>query len=346
MPRKRATGTVTLSDVARLAGVSTATASRAINGSSSRAVGEELSDRVKRAAELLGYAPDANAQAMAKGASRTMGVAVHDLNDPYFSAIAAGMVSACEQHEIFLTLASTGGNIERMPQVLQSLDSLRVRAILIAGGRWQNQAIQPDLADAIRLYRRRGGRVVTVGTELAGLDQVHLKAEEGLTQLANELWRLGYRKPIVLAGPKQHSTAIARTHAFVSQFRNLGGTLPDANRIHCSFTRPGGVDGMRQALADGVAGDVVVAMTDVMALGAITVARQAGVSVPSELGFAGFGDIPNTIDVVPNLTTVHAPLADMGAAAIDLALNGPGDGTGVVRFDAQVVIRDSTPGPS
>ena len=82
----------TLADVARRAGVSLATASRALNGSAGRQVGALLRDRVRQAATELDYSPNAQAQAMARGTTATLGLVVHDVADPYFSTIASGVI--------------------------------------------------------------------------------------------------------------------------------------------------------------------------------------------------------------------------------------------------------------
>lgn len=343
MPRKRAAGTVTLHEVARLAGVSVATASRAINGSTSREVGEPLRVRVQEAADLLGYAPDANAQAMATGATRTVGVTVHDLSDPYFAAMAGGMVTAGEQRDLFLVLASTGNRADRLPGVIRELDSLRVRAIVVAGGTWHDPVVSAELAAAIGRYRRRSGRVASVGVEIAGVDRVHVDDAGGARALAEQLWNLGYRRPIVLAGPAQHSTARERSRAFATRYAELGAPVADGHLVECAFTRDGGLAAMADALDAGLDADVVVASNDVMALGAMAQARRRGVDIPGELAFAGFGDIPGALDAVPSLTTVEVPLAEIGEAAVQLAIEGPGDGTGLTRIATRLVIRDSTP---
>ena len=346
MPRKPTAGVVTLSAVAQAAGVSLATASRAINGSLTRKVGDELSAHVRLVAAQLGYAPDANAQAIARGATRTLGVAVNDLTDPYFAAIANGMMEASHERDLLLTLASAGNRAERLVEVVRALDSLRVRAILLVGGRLRDEAWRDHLIEAIGRYRGRGGRVVTVGLDLPGLDRVLIDNAGGSERLAEELFRLGYRRPILLAGPELHSTAKIRTEAFRSRFRELGGRIPKANVISCDFTHEGGQEALRLAVDHGTTGDVVVASNDVVALGAMNAARAAGIRIGVDLGFAGFGDITSLRDVEPGLTTVHVPAGDVGAHAVELAVSGPGDGTGTVRIPVHVVVRASAPARS
>ncbi|HSS59166.1 MAG TPA: LacI family DNA-binding transcriptional regulator, partial [Solirubrobacteraceae bacterium] len=97
----------TLADVARRAGVSLATASRALNGSVGRQVGAALRDRVRQAAVELDYSPNAQAQAMARGTTATLGLVVHDVADPYFSTIASGVIEAAAERGLLVTVAST-----------------------------------------------------------------------------------------------------------------------------------------------------------------------------------------------------------------------------------------------
>lgn len=339
----RKTGVLTLSDVARHAGVSLATASRAINGSDTRVVGEELRERVRRTAEMLGYAPDANAQAVAKGSTKTIGVAVHDLRDPYFAAIADAMTVEGDRHGVFLTLATTANRPDRLHEVVAALDSLRVRALMLVGGRWTEESSAASVQAAIERYVKRGGRVVAVGADIEGIDSVVLDNAGGSRKLATELFERGYRKPLLISGPERHSTSADRSKGFLSRARKLGMELPADNRLTAEFTREGGATAMRLALESRIDFDVVVTTNDVMAMGAMLVARDAGVRVPDDLGFAGYGDIDLADMLTPTLTTIRVPTAQMGQEAIKLALQGAGDGSARVQLPVELIVRDSTP---
>ncbi|WP_232547638.1 LacI family DNA-binding transcriptional regulator [Propioniciclava soli] len=343
MGRRTPGSAPTLSDVAQHAGVSLATASRAINGSQTRVVGEELRERVLASARALGYAPDANAQAMARGTTRAVGVIVHDLTDPYFAAVADAMSRAATERDLFLTLATTGNHVEHLAEVVAQLDTLRVRAIVLVGGRWKANQPTADLLSAVDRYVSRGGRVVTIGMEVPGVDSVNVDSEDGARQLARHLHRLGYRSPLILSGPELHSTAVTRSAAFVRALADEGIAVHPDHLISSDFTRTGGAIAMRMALEAGVDVDVAIAMNDVMALGAMAEARANGVAVPQELAFTGFGDIPSLQDVIPSLTTVHIPSSSLATLALNLALDGPGDGTGDVTVPVMLVARDSTP---
>ncbi|HEY4421923.1 MAG TPA: LacI family DNA-binding transcriptional regulator, partial [Pseudonocardia sp.] len=125
---------VTLLDVARAAGVSLATASRALNGSTRR-VRPDLRERVLEAAEALQYSANAQAQAMARGRTNLVGLVIGDVGDPYFSSIAAGAIRAAEGHQLVVTMACTFGREEREIDYVAALRSQRARAVIVVGSR-------------------------------------------------------------------------------------------------------------------------------------------------------------------------------------------------------------------
>ncbi len=333
---------ITLSDVAREAGVSLATASRAINGSANRSVGAELRARVLATAERLRYTPDANAQAMARGRTTSVGLVVHDIADPYFSAIAAGVTRAADAAGLQVTLVSTQHEAHREVELVRLLQSQRARAIILAGGRLVDEAALDALRDALAEYRATGGTVAVVGPAELGVATVAIENAEGAGALARELHGLGYRRPAVLAGPPDHRTARTRTGAFLAACAESGVTVgPDAVRAS-AFTHEGGEQAMRDLIASGADVDVVFAVNDVMALGALAAARDLGIRVPEDLALAGFDDIATLRDVTPGLTTVHVPLTDVGATAVELALAEPGKEPEVRVAATHVVLREST----
>lgn len=343
--------TVTLSDVAREAGVSLATASRAINGSSNRTVRPELRDKVLAAAHRLKYSPDANAQAMARGRTTALGLVVHDIADPYFSTIVSGVTAAAERAGLMVTLASTDRDPERELAFVDLMQRQRARAIIVAGGRTDDAGANATLADALAEYRSHGGGVAAVGQALLGVDTVTIENETATSELATQLHGLGYRRFAILAGPQGHLTAQARFTGFRDGLATLGLQVDDAHVIHGAFTRDGGFEGMDELVSRGLIGtggdaglvDAVFAVNDVMAVGAMAAARAAGFSVPGDVGIAGFDDIITLRDITPSLTTIRLPLADIGALVTELALSPVRPEPRIVPVDGEVIVRDSTP---
>ncbi|UFU02535.1 LacI family transcriptional regulator [Ruania suaedae] len=339
---------VTLSDVAREAGVSLATASRAINGSANRTVRPELQQRVLATAARLGYSPDANAQAMARGRTSTLGLIVHDIADPYFSSIAAGVTTAAEAAGLMVTLASTGHRPEKELAFVDVLQSQRARAIVIAGGRQDDQEVNERLRAALSTYRSRGGTVAAIGQSILDVHTVAIHNVGGAGDLARALHGRGYRDFAVLTGPGPHLTARERTEGFTTALAELGTNVRADRVVASEFTRDGGYRAMTDLIArvgrEGLAACAVFAVNDVMAMGAMAAAREAGLRVGESVGIAGFDDIVTLRDITPGLSTVAVPLVDAGVRATRMALDSDGEIV-VEQLDATVVLRDSTPGP-
>ncbi|WP_415853934.1 LacI family DNA-binding transcriptional regulator [Sinomonas sp. G460-2] len=159
---------VTLSEVARAAGVSPATASRVLNGSS-RTPGADIADRVRAAADALGYIANAQAQALARSSSGLLGLIVHDIADPYFSSIARGVQSAARELGKTLLLICTEGTPAEERLAVEAFTSRRTDAIVLAGSRSARPEDADDNAALLReseRYLANGGRLVLVGHDL------------------------------------------------------------------------------------------------------------------------------------------------------------------------------------
>ncbi|QJW37783.1 LacI family DNA-binding transcriptional regulator [Cellulosimicrobium protaetiae] len=342
----------TLSEVARDAGVSLATASRAINGSANRTVRPDLRERVLASARRLGYSPDPSAQAMARGRTTSVGLVVHDIADPYFSSLAAGVAEAADRDGLIVTLTSTRHSPKRERAFVELMDRQRARAVVLGGGRLAEDA-DGALRGALERYRASGGGVSLVGQPLGDLPAVEIANADGAADLARALHGLGYRAFGVLAGPAGHRTALDRARGFTEALADLGSPVPPDAVVECAFTRDGGHGGMRDlldrlgsgSLGTGTPPVAVFAVNDVMAVGAMAAAREAGLRVPEDVAVAGFDDIVTLRDVTPGLTTVRIPLAEVGEQALALALAAPDDDAEPRRVEVrgEVVLRESTP---
>ncbi|MFD9943682.1 LacI family DNA-binding transcriptional regulator [Nonomuraea sp. NPDC059023] len=324
---------VTLEDVARQAGVSLATASRVLNGST-RQVGAGLRARVEQAADELGYRANIAAQTLARGASNVIGIVVHDLTDPYFAALADGVMRAAAGEGLLVMVGTTHRDPEQEIAYVATLNAQRVRAVLLVGSRLDDPEVTGRLRAELDRYLSSGGRVACVGQDLLGVDTVAPANGEGAAALARSLAELGHRRFAVLAGPPGLMTAADRCAGFVTALEQLG--LPRPRIVHGPFDRDGGY---RAAQETGDA-TCVFAVNDVMAVGALAAYRERGVRVPEDVSVAGFDDIATLRDHAPALTTVRLPLADMGARALELALTSA-DKPVVEPVRGEVVLRES-----
>jgi LacI family transcriptional regulator len=323
-PRRRPTR---LTEIADRASVSLATASRALNGSD-RAVSERLRRRVLTAAAELGYAANPHAQAMARGASNVVGLVVQDLADPYFSTIADGVMRQCERRGLVTVLASTRRDPGREIECVVALRAQQAQAIIIVGSRTNDRELTARVAKELAGYVESGGRAACVSQYRLGTNTVLVQNRSGARDLARELAQLGHRRFAVLAGPTALLTARDRHAGFVD-----------------GLARDGGYVAAQQLIAGGLDVTCVFACNDVMAVGAIAAFRDSGLRVPQDVSVAGFDDLTPLRDFVPQLTSVHLDLEDLGERVAALALDrNPEDRPQLVRVRGRVVLRGSTRG--
>ena len=351
----------TLTEVARLAGVSPATASRVLNGSA-RTPGPDIADRVRKAADSLGYIPNAQAQGLAKSSSGLIGLIVHDIADPYFSAIARGVQTAARHQNKMVLLATTAGSPADERAAVAAFAARRADSIVIAGSRSARTADRQgnaELAAELDRYCRNGGRVGVVGHAVVGAESdegyhvVEVPNEDLAAALARELAASHAGEFVIIAGPEGLLTSDDRVRGFQRGLADAG--LPPAEVLHTGFDRTGGYEaGLELAARIGAPGGsreagpgarqarlCIFAVNDVMAIGATAALRSQGLRIPRDAAIAGFDDIETLRDFRPALSTVRLPLEEIGRLAV------PGAGSGqtaaaTVGVTGEVTLRRST----
>jgi len=330
-----------LSDVAEHAGVSLATASRALNGST-RVVNQELKERVLASARALQYTANTQAQAVARGTSRTVAIVLGDIEDPYFSAVAAGISRAAGARGLIVTMSATGGDVAREITTIAALRGQRPQALIMTGSRSADADTDARVAAELAAVQAAGGNVAFIGDAPTGFRGVPVAHRAGAAELATALFARGYRDAAVLAGPRDLVTPIERAAGFADAMAAAGAPIAADRRVACAFSRDGGYAAMSSLLNDGVRPGLVFATADVVAVGAMAAIRAHGLTPGRDIAVAGFDDIQLLQDVTPSLTTVSLALAEMGERALELALAGP-DAAPSEPITGRVVLRDSTP---
>lgn len=330
-------GAVTLHDVAREAGVSLATASRALNGST-RKVADAYRERVERAAASLGYTANLSAQATARGTSAVVALLVADIADPYFGQLAAGVARGADEAGLVVTIAITERDPARELRLVRALRGQHPRGIILAASR-ASREMTPELRAELDLIVASGGTVVALGPGASGVRSVEIDNRGGARALGAALTARGYRAAIVLAAADGVVTSDERLAGFTEGFTRGGGEVPRVYRG--GFSRESGAESMTAALADGIEpGVVVFGISDVVAIGALGAVRAAGREVGADIAVAGFDDIPTGRDVTPPLTTVRVPLAEVGYRALRTTVDGQVETS---PLPLEVLLRESTP---
>ena len=353
----RAGGGVTLQQVAELAGVSLATASRVLHGSGARNVGDQLRSRVEDAARSLRYVSNAPAQALARSSSSVVGLIVHDVADPYFGAIAAGAMQAAREQELMVMIAATFRENGLEVQYLRSLRAQRVRAIILAGSGTTGTAagsgtagsstsgMGEELAEEIAAFEAEGGRVVAIGERGLGLDTVAMANRTGAAGAVRALWELGHRRLGVVSGPADLTTVAHRLDGARRALRALGAAA-GAPVERSDFSQEGGRAAAVRLLRAHPETTAVLVLSDAMAAGVLAgLQEDLGLSVPGQVSVVGFNDAPYAVNLRPALSTVRLPLERAGQEALRLLLEPEADEPRTVDLDTELVLRAST-GPA
>jgi LacI family transcriptional regulator len=332
-------GAATLDDVARAAGVSLATASRVLNGST-RKVADSYRERVEAAAAELGYTANLSAQATARGTSGIIALLVADIADPYFGQLAAGVARGADEAGLVVTIAITERDPQREVRLVRALRGQRPRGLILAASRTEG----PDavgLQTELDAFAGMGGRVVALGPVGGDIRSVTIDNRGGSRALGEELAQLGYREAVIVAAAEGIRTSDDRIAGFTEGFTGGGGAIREVRRGE--FTRDAGYAAAQELLADDLpTGTLVFGISDVVAIGVMSAVRDGGRSVGGDIAVAGFDDIATGRDIRPGLTTVRVPLEELGFRALHAALAEEWDAEQPIS-PLEVIVRGSTP---
>jgi LacI family transcriptional regulator len=306
----------TLRDVAALAGVHPATASRALNPATKGMTSADTADRVIRAAEELGYRPNAVARSLRTARSSSIGVVVPDLTNPLFPPIVRGIEAALAPHGYVLLIVNTDNNLVQEAQLVASLRARSIDGLILATARLSHPLIEALAAGDLP--------VVLVNRRHEGLPLPCVVPDDaaGIRLAVAHLAGLGHRRIAHIAGPQNTSTGVARLQAFRAAVAGHGLVADGALITGCgSWSEAEGARALRGLLDSGVPFSAVIAGNDMLALGCYDVLGERGIGCPGDLSVVGFNDMPFVDKVAPALTTVHIPQHELGAEAARLLLD-------------------------
>ena len=301
-------------DVARRAGVSTATVSRVINGSSY--VSTELKERVEAAIRELGYEANPFAIGLKIDKSHTIGLIISTIENPFFAAIVRGVESKVYPAGYSLILCNTDSDphLERM--YLKLLRQKRVDGLIIStsGGADVEIATLAERGVPVALLNRR----LRAGQQL--VDAVLSDSVGGARCAVAHLIALGHRRIGIVAGPSGHLQGEQRLAGYKQALAEAG--LPVVPELICEapFTAEGGYAGTLQLLAEGVGATALFISNNFMMLGAMRAIRECGRRVPADLAVVSFDDIDWAPYVDPPLTVVAQPAYQIGVTAAQRVL--------------------------
>ena len=329
-----------LADVAEAAGVSLATASRSLRGLTG--VSEEVAARVRRTAEGMGYLGNTHAQSLAGGATSIAGLLVHQIDDPYFTEIAAGVVHAAEERGLIVQVAHSGRDPQRELRQLRSLAAQRARAIIVAGSGYVDPLQEADARRLLATYQQGGGRAAVIGRHQLGVDALLPDNRGAATAVARHLVELGHTEVVIVSGPETLTTVQDRLGGAVDVLTAAGVRQ---HVVATDFTAAGAGPAAMGALRQWPDTTAILALNDSMAIAILVALRRAGISVPADVSVAGFDDVAVAELLFPSLTTARFPLEEMGREALDLTTRPPATRPRRKSVPARLIRRESTAPP-
>jgi len=357
---------VTIKDVARAAGVSTQTVSRAISGKGYIAAATLA--HVQDAIHRLGYTPNRVASSMATGHTRSIGMIVPDISYSFFPEIVLGAETAAREAGYNLILCNTAEDDDQERRVIAFLHEARVDGLILGGARLPDSGLLAALA----VHRHFVSINHPVPPELGG--SVRSDHVRGIALAVDHLIQCGRRAIAYMAGPEHVYAAQERRRGFVWAMTEAG-RAPDpalivpyaANLIEGRWT-------LREWLAAGEAGaaawhearatlgrrgardllrdrpdvDSIICYDDQIAVGALQACAELGRRVPDDIAITGCNDLPIASQVTPRLTTQRIPRYQMGVAAAEMLIERINGDTarGEVVFAHQLIVRESAPAPA
>ena len=314
----------TQEDVAKRAKVSRALVSLVMRGSPN--VSETRKRRVLRAAEELGYRPNAYARSLASKSNHTIGVLINDVTNPYFGGVYSSLAAAADQAGFDLLVAPGTRSAVKETALVHTLLEHRVAGL----------ALLSPLMSAADLRRHTSSWptvIVGRGATIPGVDIVTTDEREAARSVVQHLVALGHSDILHVTGGSRRA-ARDRSRAY-RQAMDEAGLAP--REVPGAFTHEGGQRAGREILAMRALPTAVFACNDLVAVGVMGVLEGAGVAVPDDVSVVGFDDSQIAQLEQVQLTSVRQPVESFGTEAIELLLDR------IDRPDAPRVVRELAP---
>ncbi|HVM29837.1 MAG TPA: LacI family DNA-binding transcriptional regulator [Candidatus Limnocylindrales bacterium] len=334
-----------ITEVARRAGVSIATASRVV-AEVDYPVSPATRARVLEAARALDYVPNALARGLQKSRIPVVGVIVHDITDPYFSEVVRGVEDAAAKGGYLVITCSSDRDPRREASYVRLLRSMRASAVIFAGSGIDDPELTEELARHFAGLRANGGAVVHLSPYADGTPEVGVQNEDGAAAMIDALVQMGHHQIAYLAAPRQLFFARERLAGYRRGMKAAGLEVDERLVVHRGLDAAAGVKGVDALLDGGMGFTALFCSTDLVALGAMRRLRELGISVPGQVSVAGFDDISFAEMTSPRLSTVRLPMRELGARGFAHAVNLMAGKTLMAEtLPHEVVLRDSTAPP-
>lgn len=330
---------VTIYDVAKRAGVSTATVSKVLNGSGR--ISKLTSSRVEQVIEELHYRPSMIASALKKNQTYSIGLLVPDITNPFYGEMARAIEDVALTQEYSVLVCSTDNRPEREEKQLDLLIRKQLDGIIVATSDGTGSATFSRL-------KKHDIRVAFIDRTISDSPYPIVASDHyrGSYQITEHLIQLGHRRLAILLEPLYLKTSLERLRGFSAALETYGIPQNSFLLLSGGFGAEAGYELARQVLSSKELPTGIVATTDLLAIGAMQKFHEAGIAIPEQLSIVGYDDISMARMVSPPLTTVAQPIAEMSRLAVEYLLGANPSVAGITLLPPVVIVRQSTAPPA
>jgi LacI family transcriptional regulator len=300
----------TIREVAESAGVSYATVSHVINNT--RLVSPETRERVLAAMDALNYRPNALARSLRQGKTNTIGLVLPDSANPFFAEISRSIEDEAFKKGYSVFLCNTELDTQRELFYVDVLSKKQVDGIIfVAAG---------DTADSLDYLIQRRMPLVMIDREVPNVeaDAVLTDNQLGGYLATHHLLDLGHRRIACIAGPSSITPSAERIIGYRKALEEAGVSYDEKLILRGDYHAQSGMDITHIILGMDPRPTAIFALNDLMALGALRAAAEAGYSVPNDLSVVGYDDLEISHFTNPPLTTIAQPKKEVGTRAVNL----------------------------
>ena len=332
----------TMRDVAERAQVSVATVSHVINDT--HYVSPELRQRVLDAIEELNYRPNRLARALSRKSVPMLALIVPDISNPYWSSVARAVQDVTDKYDYSVIVCSHDGLFEREIRFLRSLSGW-ISGLILHPYHVTYEHVSQTMGNAIPIVIV--GDFMPDGERASNWDHVGGDNKRCAQIAVEHLISLGHRRIAFIQGPAGTPTGVSRLAGFRRALELAGLPVYEHLLVPGDYTREAGRQGMATLLAMENRPTAVFCANDLIALGALEVAKEQGYQIPRDLSIVGFDDIDESLHASPPLTTIQQPPRQLGILSAQTFIERLEGRKKSVRVDieASLIVRESTAPP-
>ena len=330
---------VTIKDVARVAGVSHTTVSRALRDNP--AISPATSQNIKRLANEMGYVPNSAARGLKTKRSNVLGVVVRRLDDPFFGQVVNGIEDVLQSQNYSMLLAASHRDFSKEHEIMRLMSERRVDGVIIC-----STLISPEHREQLDRF---GVPTVLINNQATNESDCSVSHDDtdGAKQLAEHLIEQGHREIAYIGNGNAGRTNNDRLLGYQQALTAAGIVVrPDLIAAGENGRAEAGKEAAKQLLKLDTLPTAIMCFNDMMALGAMFALQRAGVQIPEQCSITGFDNIALSAHVNPPLTTFDQPKYELGRTAAEMMLRILGSDNGAKQEQAQLrgklAVREST----